>query len=336
LTRIETGLSLAFTVAVAFSCGTPALAESALRMDVGYRTGDFDWSIAGDARDGPDVLSELSYSDLQVFQFRVEADLTLTRRLVTRLGVSYGEILDGESRDSDYGDDGRTLEWSRSVAETDGDELIDAAVGLGYEFWPGEQHLARVVPLVGVSYSAQNLRATDGRQTLSDGEIAARFEVGTPPLGPFDGLDSSYQAEWLGPWIGVEAEAPRGDRWGLSGRAAYHWADYEAEADWNLRDDFEHPTSFEQEANGSGFVANAAAYFKPSPAYRLYLRLDYQNWSTDAGSQRTYFSDGDRPVTRFNGANWESFTISFGVDLLRSERKFSPPLPDENAAPGSN
>jgi len=211
--------------------------------------------------------------------------------------------------------------------------LIDAFVGLGYEFWPGEKQLVRVVPLVGISYSEQNLRSSNGEQTISDGEVAALFEIGVLPLGPFDGLDSTYRTQWLGPWIGVEAEFPRGNRWGLSGHAAYHWADYEAEADWNLRDDFEHPRSFDHEANGTGIVANAAGYFKPSGTYRLYLRVDYENWSTDAGIQHTYFSDfsdGRRPVTRFNGANWESWAISFGVDLLRSERKFSPAPPDEN------
>ena len=318
---------------VALTTGAPAPAESALRLDAGYRVGDFDWSIAGDPSEGPDVLSELSYNDLQIFQLRVEGDVTLTGRWVARLGVSFGEILNGESRDSDYGGDGRTLEWSRSIAETDGDELIDVVVGLGYEFWPGEKQVVRVVPLVGVSYSEQNLRSTNGQQTLSDGEIAALFEIGVPPLGSFEGLDSTYQTDWLGPWIGVEAELPRGNRWGLSGRAAYHWADYEAEADWNLREDFEHPRSFKHEADGTGIVANAAGYFKPSGTYRLYLRVDYEDWSTDAGIHQTYFSDGRRPVTRFNGANWESWTISFGVDLLRSERKFSPAPPDEDAAP---
>jgi hypothetical protein len=314
-------------VAAALSGGFPALAESALRLEAGYRTGDFDWSIGGDASDGPDVLSELSYADLKVLQFRAEGDVTLWRGLVARLGITYGKIFDGDGRDSDFAGDGRTFEWSRSVAEIDGDELIDGFFGLGYEFWPGKHRVARIVPLVGVSYSEQNLRATDGRQTLSDGEIAARFEIGVPPLGPFDGLDSSYQAEWLGPWVGVEAELPRGDRWGLSALAAYHWADYEAEGDWNLRDDFEHPKSFEQEANGTGLVANAAVHFKPSPAYRLYLRVDFEDWRADAGSERTYFSDGRQPVTRFNGANWQSFAISFGVDLLRTERRFSPVPP---------
>jgi len=107
--RFPTGLSLLVAVCAVLCAGPPTLAESALRLDAGYRVGDFDWNIAGDVSEGPDVLSELSYNDLQVFQLRVEGDVTLKGRFVSRLGITFGEILNGESRDSDFGGDGRTL-----------------------------------------------------------------------------------------------------------------------------------------------------------------------------------------------------------------------------------
>jgi len=61
-----------------------------------------------------------------------------------------------------------------------------------------------------------------------------------PASGPFPGLASSYDAQWIGPWLGAEAliEAERG--WSIMANFEYHLADYSASANWNLRTDLAH------------------------------------------------------------------------------------------------
>ncbi len=48
-----------------------------------------------------------------------------------------------------------------------------------------------MTPLLGYSYHEQNLNITDGNQTI-------------PDSGSFPGLNSSYDTEWQGPWIGFD------------------------------------------------------------------------------------------------------------------------------------
>jgi glutathione S-transferase len=70
------------------------------------------------------------------------------------------------------------------------------SVGIGYELLLFSEFF-KITPLAGLSYHAQNLTMQNGVQVISD--------YGWPtPLGPFSSLDSSYDAKWYGPWIGLE------------------------------------------------------------------------------------------------------------------------------------
>lgn len=316
VTRIARSLLVAVA---ALPGGILTRAESRLSFDFGYRTGQLDWNIAGNLEgENPDVLSELSYERLGIVELRVDWETTLGRRYVFGARGGFGVIVTGENRDSDFAGDGRTFEWSRSNNSADGDDVFDVAVAFGCAFQPGGSGRTRIVPRLGYSYNAQNMRMTDGHQTLVDNDIAALFDFNLPPIGPFEGLDSTYEARWFGPWIGVAAERRFGDRWGLSASGELHWADYDAEANWNLRDEFAHPKSFDHSANGTGLVASASLHRQLFGSARVRLRLDYEDWSTDPGVDRVFFADGTQPTTRLNEVNWQSFAIYVGFDLLRS------------------
>jgi hypothetical protein len=298
----------------------PALAGVAASfiLDAGYRTAELEWSIAGSpAGEDPDVLSELTWSDLELWQLRAAGDLVFGRRVVLHGSIAAGTIVAGNNRDSDYAGDRRTLEFSRSENAGDGDDVLDLALALGYRFSPRTKRPWRVTPLAGVSYSEQDLTITDGFQTVSDQALAARIGVGVPPVGPFGGLDSSYETRWKGPWVGVETEVGLGRSWGLRGGVRRHWPDYDAEANWNLREDFAHPVSFEHLADGTATVLSLAGYFRAFGSRRGLLRLDYEDWSTDPGLDRVFLADGTAAVTRLNEVDWRSLTVSLGLEFSR-------------------
>ena len=94
----------------------------------------------------------------------------------------------------------------------------------------------------------------------------------------------------------------------------YHWADYYAEADWNLRPDFEHPKSFEHKADGDGWVLGVGFNFFLNPNWLLNFNYDYQDWSTDNGTDKTFFSNGTTQKTQLNEVNWTSHTFSLGIN----------------------
>jgi len=167
-------------------------------FDAGYRIDDFDWSIAGNAPPAfggnfVNVLSELTWSDLEIFQVEFGIGKLFPNRIMLKGSLAYGLIFDGENQDSDYAGNNRTLEFSRSNNSTDDGNTADGSIGLGY-YLPLLSDSFGITPLIGYSFHALHLKITEGFQTI-------------PPFGPFPGLNSSYDALWYGPWVGLELSA---------------------------------------------------------------------------------------------------------------------------------
>jgi len=309
------------------SGGMEARAEVLPNLDfqlgAGYRQDQFDWNIAGTPRGtSPNILSELQWEDLEIYQVRAKGKAVVgldnfpSFDACVKGFLGYGWIVDGDNQDSDFLGDNRTLEFSRSNNKTEDDNVLDAALAIGPRFGFREGMFI-VTPLVGYSYHEQNLRITDGVQTLADqplvDSVLGPGELILPPLGPFPGLDSTYEAEWHGPWVGVDLEIRPSGRLTLTGSAEYHWADYEAKADWNLRSDLAHPTSFKHSADGDGIVLTAAAALSLGERWSMELSYDYADWETDPGRDQVFLSDGTVGETRLNEVNWESQAVMLGV-----------------------
>jgi hypothetical protein len=296
--------------------------ESLLRLEGGYRTGRLDWSLAGDSNGGnPDVLSELEWKDLDIFQVKATGKVLLGMDSIPLLSLclkgsaAYGWITDGSNRDSDYAGDHRTLEYSRSENSGDDGEVLDLTVALGPQFHFLRNRLA-VALLAGWSYHEQNLKITDGEQTVSDQTLADLLDPDPPrpqPIGPIYGLDSSYDARWWGPWAGADLEWRVAPRLSARGSFEYHFAQYEAEADWNLRSDLAHPVSFRHDDHGRGIVLSAEAEYRIAANWSLNLNYTFQDWETDDGTHRTYEASGASGSTRLNEVHWESHALMLGI-----------------------
>ena len=279
----------------------------------GYRQDSFDWNISGDLQgNNPNVLSELEWKDLLIHEAYLELRANLRNSIVLKGSIGYGRIVSGSNQDSDYSADNRELEFSRSVNDADKGHTLDGQLGAGYRFQLISEVIS-VIPIAGYSYHRQYLSMTDGYQ--------AKTWLGGPPLGSFEGLDSSYDAEWKGPWVGIEmildAERLTKTLPPMSFYAAweYHWADYYAEADWNLRDDFKHPKSFEHEADGTGMVASLGVCVRLSDRWSLNLEYEKEEWSTERGVDRVFLENNTTIETRLNEVNWRSDVIHFGCSV---------------------
>ena len=279
-----------------------------LQLGNGYRSGELDWNIAHPSG-SPDVLSELEWDDLEIFQTEAEGQIWLGSTkwpnvsLCIKGSAAYGWVVNGNNRDSDYAGDHRTLEFSRSENSGDGGDLLDLSIAAGprFKLWHGKLAIAL---LAGWSYHEQNLEISDGQQTIA-----------TDPadLGPFPGLDSSYDTKWWGPWLGTDLSWQLSERATLCGALAWHFADYEAEADWNLRDDLAHPVSFRHYADGHGLTLGLGIEYRLNSAWLLELNYDYQDWQTDDGSSYSYAASGGSSRTRLNEVNWRSHSALFSL-----------------------
>ncbi len=274
-----------------------------LELDVltGLRVDQFDWNIAGNlSGTGPNILSELTWSDLEILELKVRARKTI-KRLYLRGSLGYGFIFDGTNQDSDYLGDDRTLEFSRSNNNAGDGSVWDISFGAGYAGWALMAGRLKVMPMLGYSLHKQNLTITDGFQTI-------------PATGPFGGLDSSYNALWMGPWLGVDVDYGAAEKLKVFGSFELHAASYSATANWNLRSDFDHPKSFEHTADGYGIVLALGADYELSPELSVKAGVERQDWHASDGTDRTFFSNGVVSDTRLNEVNWSSTSVAAGIE----------------------
>lgn len=280
----------------------------------GYRVDQLDFNIAGDINGhNPDVLSELTWTDLQSYQVSARGKMIFTSAQVpvagaVRLGLSYGDIFSGENQDSDYHGDGRSQEFSRSNNRADSGEVWDGSVGGGMVFFNRARTFS-LTPLVGYSLHRQNLTMEEGYQTLS----AYGFPV---EVGPFAGLHGTYEAKWHTGWLGVDLDYLPTPQLDLHGTVELHGGKYEADADWNLRGDLAHPRSFSHTADkANGVVANIG--MRAGVRSVLFtVDLNYQKWRAKDGVDRVYLANGAYGDTKLNEVNWEAASINAGVTVL--------------------
>jgi len=180
--------------------------QSGGSLSLGYREDSLDWNIGGGS-DGPNVLSELEWKNMDIFQLRGELSGSNDEDIYFRGQASYGWVWDGQNRDSDYAGNNRTLEFSRSGNSVDGSRVLDLSAGLGVMLYAGDARRWRIIPMVGYSWHYQNLRMRNGNQQLSNLanlQVLDSDATRVTPLGPFPGLDSRYDAKWYGPWLGAD------------------------------------------------------------------------------------------------------------------------------------
>lgn len=312
--NMKSSLSLlpAFLIGIAalVSLAPNANADYLHTMDIGvhagYRVDKLDWNIAGNAagRD-PNILSELNWKDLKIWQVGGSAKIAVANDIVDyrtyiRASLDYGWITDGTVRDSDYHQDNRTLEIFRSFSDTNDDNVLDSSIGLGFErdYW---QNRVTLGWLGGYSYHEQNLRLTNSMQYI-------------PVQEPVRGLNSTYKTKWWGPFAGIDLAIRPSPRFTLFGSAEYHWADYRAQANWNLRADFSHPLSFQHDANkADGLVGTIKGSYAFSRGWTLDLSFDYHDFTARDGRDRAFMADGTTTAVKLNEVNWTSYATTLGV-----------------------
>lgn len=282
------------------------------------------WDIAGPydpayGREFPSTLSELTWEDI----YSVGAGVSFKgsaapRGLRGRKGFFfygrgegyYGLIVSGDNQDSDYFSDNRQDEFSRSNNKSKKGSVWDLSLAGGVQYRYTTERNVRFMlsPVVGYSINKQNLTMTDGKQTIATDGF-------TPPLGNFPGLDSTYDAKWSGPFVGLDLGYTMGDnqnrpRFELSLSGEYHWPEYEAEADWNLRDDFTHPVSFEQSVTrAEGYKVKGGVRHYRNRRSSFGLDFSYTCLKGNKGTDKTFFTDNTYGLLTLNNVRWESWSL---------------------------
>lgn len=286
--------------------------ETIFTLTAGYRTDTLNWHIAGNLQGtAPNVLSELTWSGLDILQLKLANRTVVRDRIHVRGHLDYGSVISGSNRDSDYAGDNRTQEFSRSLNGVDGHNVWDgqAGVGPGFKFFDSR---FTICPMIGYAVSEQDLNIVDGNQVFT-------APPATTPIGPFENLDSRYQTRWIGPWVGLDLlfsePYTNGPICAVDVRLTgeYHRVDYDAEANWNLRTDFNHPVSFIHQADGEGFTAGAAINLALKNRWGIHVGMTFREMTADDGLDRTFYTDGSVVETSLEAVRWRTFTMEAGL-----------------------
>lgn len=277
-------------------------------LGAGFRRDNLNWSIAPMDLN-PNVLSELTWENLDSFEITSDLRWSNSSNIYFHGKAGFGWTLSGTVIDSDYEEDDRQSEFSRSYSDAKGGTVMDGSAGLGYRFdlpLSGSGGRFQFMPMLGYSYHVQDFKMTQGRQIMASEEFGV-------PLGPFDDLNSYYGTIWNGPWLGFDFILGLNDRHSLSGSFGYHWISYDGEADWNLRSDFAHPVSFEHSADGDGLTASLGYRYNHSDEWFWGMDFDWRDFSTRSGEDIVYFSDGTVGVALLNEVEWTSYSLYFSI-----------------------
>lgn len=302
---------MGFSVPAVFAAEATEPHYFSLEIDAktGKTNGQLDWNIASDLKGNstPNVLSELEYSNLDIWKNSAGGTLTIEagtlKNIFIQADVGKGIINSGDGRDSDYDGDNRTEEYSRSHSDITGDNTLDFEVGAGYRWklTPG----IILKPAISYFHSRQSVRMQNGIQEIT---TTGR----TPSEGPFNNLNSTYQAEWNGFWLGGTVELNKEDHH-FTIKFQHHKMDFHSEANWNLRSSFAHPKSFEQWASGGGNTFGLSYAYNFTQQWQLLFDWQKSDFSAKDGTDTVFFADGDKASARLNEANWEASGWSVGL-----------------------
>lgn len=268
-------------------------------VSVGMRRDHLNWNIANG---NVNIASEVNFAKTTLQQLQLVGEWNVIDAWALRGMFATGAVKSGTNRDSDYAGSNRTQEYSHSQSKTGG-AVRDLSIALAHKIKLGDFKQGgtlQLTPLLGLSIHQQSLTMYDGNKAL-------------PTNGALIGLNNSYDAVWQGPWIGMDAVVGFGGDLSLTTSVEYHWVNFRAEANWNLRNDLSHPVSFKHVANGHGLSVSLGAAYQYSRPLSLHVLLERQQWRTATGYDQTNFSYGGTGYYTLNPVQWESQAVSVGA-----------------------
>ena len=285
--------------------------EYKLDLDYGMRVDQLNWNIAGNlAGSGPNVFSELRWNNVKFHQTSLGYRFIGDDRWYIKGYTSKAWGFSGSFEDSDYNGDNRSLEYSRSSGDSNRSTAEDYSIAIGHQIRIDNR--IGITPLVGFSSHRQSFTMTNGTQIICDAS-------GSPNscnngLGPLDGLNSTFTTHWRGPWLGLDLRVATAKRWTTYAELEYHYSYYDASADWNLRNDLDHPISHSQSAIGQGtHLGLGLSYAMSTPDTFLNVGFKQSRNSTQAGTHYVHNADGTISSQRLNKVNWSSSMITIGI-----------------------
>jgi len=257
------------------------LVQTSVQVGQGYRRDWFKFNISG-CKGGPDILSELTWKNMDVHLSTLRANVT-KGDYVAAAEVAYGNIVDGKMRDSDYASSRRIREFSRSYSKISGDYTLDALAKIGRKI--AFENGYSLTPSLGYGAFWLNMRTRHGKRLVSKGRDLKQKH--------FHGLNTTYKARWMAPFVNLLFTVPLRSNWDLSlGYSFFFPVRYRAKARWNLRDfDFEDVSN---KMNNLGQKLEATLSWACTERVGVHFTGAFSDWITRGGRVTHAVEKGNR------------------------------------------
>ncbi|HTD42499.1 MAG TPA: hypothetical protein VK671_17850 [Mucilaginibacter sp.] len=261
----------------------------------GYQRENFHWSIAGNINgQSPNVYSELKWKSISGIKWDAAMQWNFYSRFLLTGGYDRSSITSGTSNDTDYGGDNRTNPvYNQNFSSNKGSTSAWSA-GLGYKLIANK--LWKLTPYAGYGIHYQSY------YLLGD-------------EGSFGQLNTTYKPQWEGPFIRLTSSVQLLKNLEAFGDFTYNQVKYNAAADWNLIQNFQHPVSFRQAANGYGIDMEAGLSFNINRHLAINTGFGFFNWETGNGTDTLYLTSGGTEKTQMNGATRNGMLFKVGLNI---------------------
>lgn len=263
----------------------------------GYQQENFSWSIAGNSSGtNPNIYSELIWKNLSGPLAGAELEFNIWRSFWIRSSISRLFIVSGKVTDMDYQGDNRTNRSYYGAFDSDKGNSFSWRTTLEYKI-PLTASIS-LSPAIGYVYHIQSLYLLSDNAGLGNNK-----------------LRSTYATNYEGATIGARAAFILTKKFSLEPSLYYDQIKYHGKADWNLITTFEHPLSFEDIANGYDIKTGIKANYSWKDYCSFFLAGNYFYSNTGTGTDRLYQTNGQQPLTQFNGATRHFWAIKAGISL---------------------
>lgn len=221
--------------------------------------------------------------------FSAEIEWNPISRIVLLSDLHISPIVAGKVSDKDYLGDNRTHNSYSRMFEANKGNMQAYDLMIGYRLLSSDHFM--LTAALGYSIQAQRLWM----------------------LKESENLHSTYITKWHGFNFRLATYLPVSKTLGISNRATAEMFRFNARANWNLVDNFQHPLSFEDVANGFGIKEDFRLELQLNSAINLYMGGVYYHASAGKGTDKLFLSNGTVATTQFNGAVRSYFQATTGI-----------------------
>ncbi|HWK05744.1 MAG TPA: hypothetical protein VNS58_19020 [Puia sp.] len=276
----------------------PAPEKSRLHFSLlsGYQHENFRWSIAGNTSGtNPNIYSELIWKNLAGPLAGIEGEWNCWKSFSIRSAYSRLFIVSGAVTDMDYQGDNRTNRVYNGAFDSNKGSSSSWRTTLEYKIEAGPS--LSLIPGLGYALHTQSLFL------LSDATVGNNT------------LHSTYATTYKGATLAIRAVLALDNFFSLEPSLFYDQVHFRGRADWNLIPTFQHPLSFEDIANGYNIEAGLKGSYLCNDHFSLFLSGNYLYGNTGKGTDRLYQTNGQEPLTQFNGAIRHFWGLRAGLKL---------------------